>query len=196
MENTHLGAFVGGHPALDFTNTVGGSSKNREKSRIGNWEQFQSWLGASEILPKENLKQLETISKSSFNSTILDEIHKLRESTYSVLSSRASGDIPPAEDQAFIETQIKIAIGDGVLNYRENICGWTIAVDHPNWLIGTLALSIENLIRSKEFGKLRECGRCSWLFLDLGRGRGRKWCDMRTCGNRAKSETFKNRWKE
>ncbi|HIA2401636.1 CGNR zinc finger domain-containing protein, partial [Burkholderia cepacia] len=29
--------------------------------------------------------------------------------------------------------------------------------------------------------------------VDRGRGVGRRWCDMRTCGNRAKVEAFRER---
>ncbi|TIU06903.1 MAG: CGNR zinc finger domain-containing protein, partial [Mesorhizobium sp.] len=30
------------------------------------------------------------------------------------------------------------------------------------------------------------CPRCGWLFLDTSRGGKRRWCSMRTCGNREK----------
>lgn len=193
MIKTNPGIFVGGHPALDFVNTVNDSGKSREKSRIGDWDHFQSWALASNIFIKKHQKQLGVISNSSNSSPILEKVHSLREATYSMLSSIASSDFSPKEDQAYLEAHIKKAMNNGVLNYRGNTYVWTIAVDDPDWLIGTLALSIESLIRSEDFRKLRECGRCSWLFLNEGRGKGRKWCDMRTCGNRLKSESFRNR---
>nr|WP_250475193.1 CGNR zinc finger domain-containing protein [Caballeronia sp. GAFFF1] len=34
---------------------------------------------------------------------------------------------------------------------------------------------------------VRECGACSWLFLDLSRSKSRRWCSMATCGNRVKA---------
>ncbi|MGH6819514.1 MAG: CGNR zinc finger domain-containing protein [Methylocella sp.] len=40
---------------------------------------------------------------------------------------------------------------------------------------------------------MRECGRCTGLFLHHGRGLGRRWCRMNTCGNRAKIERFRSK---
>ncbi|EPZ91129.1 CGNR zinc finger [Burkholderia cenocepacia BC7] len=48
-------------------------------------------------------------------------------------------------------------------------------------------------MRSDDFARVRQCGRCTWFFVDRGRGVGRRWCDMRTCGNRAKVEAFRER---
>lgn len=195
MNNEFRGAFVGGHPALDFVNTVIGNDKNRERSRIGDWDHFQSWAIASNMFRVDHVKRLDTVSESSNCSSILEAIHYLRETAYSMLSSIASGGVPSGEHRACIEAHIKVAVDNGVLNYSDNMYEWVVAVDHPNWLIDTLALSMENLLRSEDFRKLRECGRCSWFFLDTGRGKGRKWCDMSTCGNRYKSESFRNRRK-
>ena len=196
MENTYVGTFVGGHPALDFTNSVSDSDKSRKKSRIGDWDQFKSWAHAANVFPEGDLKRIDTVTSSAKHQSILDEVHNLREATYNMLSSIVSGDAPSPEHQALVEAHIKLAINNGVLCHWGNTYEWTITIDHPDWIIGTLALSIESLTRSPDFRKLRECGRCSWLFLDTGRGKGRKWCDMRKCGNRSKSQSFRNRQKQ
>jgi predicted RNA-binding Zn ribbon-like protein len=69
-------------------------------------------------------------------------------------------------------------------------------VGKPTWCAAALdlfnvALAFEDLLRSDDFARIRPCGRCIWLFIDRGRGTGRRWCDIRTCGNRAKSEAFR-----
>jgi len=70
---------------------------------------------------------------------------------------------------------------------------WRVQPQGPEWPGDALALALERLLRRPDLGRLRECGRCSWLFLDHGRGRGRSWCDMRTCGNRAKAARHRRR---
>ena len=40
-------SFIGGHPILDFINTVEDQDKNRFKSQIGDWQSLLSWIGAS-----------------------------------------------------------------------------------------------------------------------------------------------------
>jgi len=67
-------------------------------------------------------------------------------------------------------------------------------LDRPLW--GVVA-SAEELLTSGEVGLVRECDAdtCSWLFLDHSRNRSRRWCDMKTCGNRAKAKRHYERAK-
>lgn len=46
-----------------------------------------------------------------------------------------------------------------------------------------------------ELARVRRCGdsRCSRVFLDATRNGRRRWCDMATCGNRAKAARFRER---
>ena len=49
-------------------------------------------------------------------------------------------------------------------------------------------------------GELRRVGKCcgdncDWLYLDTSRNRSRRWCDMQSCGNRAKARRHYHRAK-
>jgi predicted RNA-binding Zn ribbon-like protein len=68
------------------------------------------------------------------------------------------------------------------------------ALDRPLWPI---VRSAAELLSSDERTLLRECAAetCSWLFLDRSRSRRRRWCDMATCGNRAKARRHYQRKK-
>lgn len=37
---------------------------------------------------------------------------------------------------------------------------------------------------------------CQWAFLDESRNRSRRWCSMKVCGNREKTESFRERRRE
>ncbi len=52
----------------------------------------------------------------------------------------------------------------------------------------TIAGSLAHFIADHDVGRLRICasGECSWRFVDRSPTGRRRWCDMRTCGNRAK----------
>src|SRR5664280_2943804 len=45
---------------------------------------------------------------------------------------------------------------------------------------------------------IRECGApdCEWLFLDQSRNGSRRWCDMKSCGNRQKARRHYQRTHE
>jgi len=69
------------------------------------------------------------------------------------------------------------------------------SLDRPIWLI---VRSAANLLTSEETSSIRECASetCSWLFVDRSRTRRRRWCDMSTCGNRAKARRHYQRRKQ
>jgi predicted RNA-binding Zn ribbon-like protein len=52
--------------------------------------------------------------------------------------------------------------------------------------------SAADLLTSERVVRVRECAAedCAWLFVDTSRGPRRKWCDMSTCGNRAKARRY------
>lgn len=56
--------------------------------------------------------------------------------------------------------------------------------------------SATELLTSEDLSRLRSCDAddCDWLFVDRSRNRSRRWCDMNTCGNRAKARRFYERW--
>ena len=53
------------------------------------------------------------------------------------------------------------------------------------------AWSAAQLLASDDRHRLKCCDGCGRLFLDQSRNRSRRWCDMRTCGNRAKVRRFR-----
>lgn len=65
---------------------------------------------------------------------------------------------------------------------------------------GALARLAESLARELSQGdvdRLRVCANptCQWAFFDTSRTGRRKWCDMSTCGNRAKAARHRERLK-
>jgi predicted RNA-binding Zn ribbon-like protein len=47
-----------------------------------------------------------------------------------------------------------------------------------------------DLLTCEDCARVRQCeseGGCGWIYLDNTKGRTRRWCSMRACGNRAKA---------
>ncbi len=62
-----------------------------------------------------------------------------------------------------------------------------MALDRPLWPVAQSAVTLltaEDLTRVKMCASTDDCG---WLFLDTTRNRSRQWCDIATCGNRARA---------
>lgn len=183
--------FIGGHPVLDFLNTVEDQSKSRLISRIADWPSFLDWANASPIFSETQIIALKGIDEIEATN-LLEQIHKIRESQYAMITCFLSNQENHVISKT-IEAGIKTAIHNASLVRNETGYKWEICMDSPNWIINIFFLSMEHFLRSPNIKKLRECGRCTWLFLDTGRGRGRRWCKMSTCGNREKSKYFRQR---
>ena len=61
-----------------------------------------------------------------------------------------------------------------------------------------VAQAAADLLISDELKLVRWCEApdCEWLFLDRSRNRSRRWCDMTSCGNRAKARRHYERTRE
>ena len=146
----------------------------------------------------------------------LDRALALREVIYRLFLALADGDPVPQEDLAALNRALAEALAqariaeaspdesagaadsrvtvraddDGVTRSAERFA-WTWAdepvhLDMPLWPV---ARSAADLLTSSELSALRVCASesCAWLFLDTSRNGSRRWCSMRTCGNRAKA---------
>ncbi|MGH2450272.1 MAG: CGNR zinc finger domain-containing protein, partial [Candidatus Limnocylindria bacterium] len=68
-------------------------------------------------------------------------------------------------------------------------------LERPLW---PLARAAAELLASDRRADVRECaaGDCQWLFVDESRNRSRRWCSMKSCGNRAKVRRYYQRTRE
>jgi predicted RNA-binding Zn ribbon-like protein len=186
---------VGGHPALEFVNTVNDPGKSRMDDAVPDWEALGIWAKAADW---EGLNRYERVSRSLSEEMCqkqMELLHPLRELGFRVFSALAQG-LPASEaDTSMLQTRIQQAISRAGLARVPDLTGlrWQPSEEPSVSLPDTVALQFEDLLRSQGLARLRECGRCTWLFIDRGRGRGRKWCDMQRCGNREKSKKFRER---
>jgi predicted RNA-binding Zn ribbon-like protein len=67
----------------------------------------------------------------------------------------------------------------------------------PESLLLPIGEEIAKFICNEDFKYVKACegSTCTLLFVDRTRGRGRRWCSMAICGNRAKQVAHRNRRK-
>lgn len=65
----------------------------------------------------------------------------------------------------------------------------------PDEILGPLAWAAFDLLRTDRLDRLKQCPPvdCGWLFLDTTKNGTRRWCDMATCGSRAKAAASRRR---
>jgi predicted RNA-binding Zn ribbon-like protein len=69
------------------------------------------------------------------------------------------------------------------------------AVDATGEALARLVEPLVAAIEAGETGRFRVCANdgCRWVFEDTSRGGRRRWCDMSSCGNRAKVRRYRAR---
>ncbi|HYN87467.1 MAG TPA: CGNR zinc finger domain-containing protein, partial [Ardenticatenaceae bacterium] len=72
------------------------------------------------------------------------------------------------------------------------VARWLDASD-PRLVLWPVAYSAGQLLLSPELARLKQCPGCGWLFLDLTKNQGRRWCSMNMCGVRDKMRRYHRR---
>ena len=119
----------------------------------------------------------------------------LREAIFRLFLALAEGESAPPAELADLNRALADALAQArVAEDGRNVSGrfawaWAdapLSLEMPLWPV---ARSAAELLTSSDLSALRVCASetCAWLFLDTSRNGSRRWCSMRTCGNRAKA---------
>jgi predicted RNA-binding Zn ribbon-like protein len=176
---------IGGHLALDFCNTAGEHLADHPDEMFLNWESFIRWTVQVGLIAPESYPELLR------NPSPIGKIVQLREAIYRVGLAIARGDRIPQSDPLAIHSQAATS-KPTVANSRNGL-RWqpdpSRASAQLRALLANEALSLFCSPRSSRIG-ICEGGQCGWLFIDDSRGKRRRWCDMKDCGNRAKARRY------
>jgi predicted RNA-binding Zn ribbon-like protein len=193
--------FSGGALCLDFANTLGDRPRGRNEQLTG-YADLLRWAGQAGILGQPERQTLERraarredASRRAFHHAI-----ELREAIYRTFSALAAGERPePRElaalNAALLATLPHLRLEPAGAGYDWAWTGVDSSLDSPLWPV---VRSAADLLTSPETTLVRECASetCSWVFVDRSRTHRRRWCDMKTCGNRAKARRHYERTKK
>lgn len=177
---------------LDFANTTP-YHHNLSEDYLNTYSDLVSWGLDVHLLNETEAQHL--WNTASRQPTQVAVVHQkalvLREALYRVLSATAQNQIPRPPDLDILNTVLSEAMQQMRLVAAPTGYSWEW-VDGTNnleYLLWRVAWSAGELLRSDDLKTLRECegNDCNWLFLDTSRNHSRRWCDMKTCGNRAKA---------
>jgi predicted RNA-binding Zn ribbon-like protein len=192
---------TGGALCLDFTNTLGDRPRCREEHLPGYGELLR-WSRQAEVLTAAEVNAIarEAEKRPRLAEAAFEQAIELRETIYRIFAALARSERPANTDIEALNTHLHQA-----LPYLELLRGY----DSITWswggperslerMLWPVARSAADLLTSDEAVALRECDSetCSWLFVDRSRTKRRRWCDMSTCGNRAKARRHYQRSKQ
>lgn len=203
--------FIGGHPCLDFVNTVGGRVRapgvwaNREYSDIVVRDKLMSFgdlVTFSRLAGLLTAKEANTLARRAARhprsaARILARAAKLRKALHHILQCRVEGWRPEDRDLDIVNRELANARNHERLTRSGNavVWNWDDSEDALDGVLWRISRSAADLLTSSGLARLRQCGgeECGWIFLDTSRNHTRRWCDMKDCGNRAKVREFRLR---
>jgi predicted RNA-binding Zn ribbon-like protein len=189
-----------GRLCLDFTNTVRGRPLSDKIELINSYTELLSWSRQATILTPGETEALAEMARQHPRAAAdaLAQALSLREALYGLFSARAAGlPAPPADlhtinkaiGKAMARAGLTMSTGGG---FEWSWPGVPLGLDRVQWWVARSAVEV---LTSSDLTGVRECGGydCGRLFVDGTKNRNRRWCDMASCGNRAKGRRYYDR---
>jgi len=190
--------FSGGELCLDFANTLGDRPRGQEEHLAG-WRDLVAWGEQAGVISARDAVALRSLGAAAPKDAAraFAGALTLRECLYRMFAAFADGRAPARDDIQLLNEFLGDALPHARVHGRGAAFCWGWAEGRPSLdrLLWPVVRSAADLLVSEERTRVRECasGTCSWLFVDRSRTHQRRWCSMKTCGNRAKVRRFYTR---
>lgn len=197
--------FVGERLWLDFVNSDD-AARNRKGTRIDALDAFDTfvqWLSAARILDAERASAMlkRAQQQPTGASAALHEARRIR-NVLRALAERGGAPAERATQVAIGEINRILGRSAGTRRVEPRSDGGftrnfvTVGDAFAGLLIPVIESAADALVTG-ELSRVRRCAdsRCSRVFYDGSRNGKRRWCEMATCGNRAKAARHRRKVK-
>ena len=198
-KHRHEFDLVGGHVSLDFVNTLSGSRDGERKERLTSYDALLDWSIQVGVTSGRRAAVLRRTARDRADEAgaVVDRAIALREALFRIVSAAADHRRPPPSDVDLLNDELSLAAPHARLRPRGADFCWELRTteDDLDQVLWSIVRAAADLLTSEQVERVVECGSdgCSWLFLDTSRNRRRRWCDMASCGNRAKARRHRAR---
>lgn len=191
----------GGALCLDFANTVADRPRN-DQEHLREYQDLLDWAAQAEVVGDERKQRLARLARGQEDEarSALSQALDLRECLYRIFTRVATDRRPAARDLDALNVWLAKALPRLRIEDQGEGPTWTWhhADTELESLLWPVVRSAADLLTSDEVDRVGECDGdpCSWLFIDRSRTGRRRWCDMKTCGNRDKARRYYRRQKK
>ena len=191
----------GGNLALDFTNTVSKRPTPQPIDRLTDYRELVAFGVATGVYPPRTPNRLYALAGQApgRGQDTLETAIEFREALFTIFSAIAQRRAVQGNALALLNLTLQFSAEHGQIvpirgRFRWEWSGMDSYLDSVLWPIARAA---GDLLISHELAVVRICDsdECDWLFLDKTKNHRRRWCDMKTCGNRVKARRHYERVK-
>jgi predicted RNA-binding Zn ribbon-like protein len=192
---------TGGLLCLDFANTVDDRTEIHPQELLTSYRDFVSWSQQAQVLTVQEAQQLlEKAAKRPLEATkVLKRAIEVREAIFRIFKAVAEDESPENEDLVILsvaqaEAQKHAQIVPDMNGFRWD---WACKPNDLDCMLWPVVRSAADFLTSDDLDTVRVCAsdNCNWLFIDTSKNHSRRWCNMKSCGNREKARRFYTRKK-
>jgi predicted RNA-binding Zn ribbon-like protein len=181
---------------LDFTDTVDWRTSSHAGDQLRTYSDLLDWSKRKGVLGG---RQVEALRKRGANEgPVMADARRLREAIYRTFSAVAHEKRASPSDIGVLNEYLAKGLARAKIGETDQAYGWEWRDDASlDMMLFPIASSAAMLLTSEDLSRVRECANeeegCGSLFLDCSKSQSRRWCSMKSCGNRVKSKTFYDR---
>jgi len=201
----HQFKLAGGHPALDFINTVHDWTTSEPLDYLSEFADAIRFGETAGLLSRADVGRLRRRTPHGE----LTRLRELRALLRRIFEMHLSGETPGSADLLKLSADLAEAARATQLTSATQLHrSPKVPPQVPMRREITLEKAGDALLRlrivegavallvSDATQRVKSCPSCGWLFLDVSKNRSRRWCSMDTCGAVAKSRRYYRRLKE
>jgi predicted RNA-binding Zn ribbon-like protein len=185
----HRFELLGGHPALDFLNTIHDYTREPRRDYLPSFDEALRWGVAAGVLSLAESRRAAALD----DGTELGRLTELRSMLERISSELVSGRSPASPDlDALAAAFAEAASAARLHRAHAGTLERTITTEDAGAAVLRLRVvdAAMELLTSASLGRMKRCAGCGWFFVDETRNGSRRWCSMATCGASAKSRRY------
>jgi predicted RNA-binding Zn ribbon-like protein len=189
---------TGGRLCLDFANTVDDRPTSNPTSRLQGYSDLLAFgMQTGFLSAREMHRELQRTHDRIAADQAYRRAIALRERVFRIFSAAATKSKTPIKDILALNRDFQTANACAVVLPTDGGFSWTWREkeNQTGRLMWEIIRSAIDLLTSDDVKLVRQCAGddCDWLFIDNSRSSNRRWCEMKTCGNRHKAKQFYRR---
>ena len=192
---------TGGLLCLDFANTVDDRTEIHPQELLISFEDLIAWSRQAQVLTEQEGRELseKAAQRPSEATGVLQRAVEVREAIFRIFKAVAEDESPEEGDLVTLSAMVAEAQKHAQLvpdthGFRWE---WACKPDDLDCMLWHVVQSAAEFLTSDDLDTVRVCASdsCNWLFIDTSKNHSRRWCNMKSCGNREKARRFYTRKK-
>lgn len=184
-----------GKLCLEFANTANWHAADEPVETLHSYDDIVDWAARVGVRSQESAQALKALAQArpALAGQVYTWAIELREAIYRIFVAIAEQRDPAPADLALINEALPLAftLPEIVKSDHEYAVRWRGDESGLDSILWPILRSAARLLTEGEHSRVGQCADdrgCGYLFYDTSRNRSRRWCDMNSCGNRAKSQ--------